>query len=61
MIEACDIDALTVKPKHELLEAFKVFLWSVAACNDGKLTNVKIEFLEKDPYIILDQTKIGLD
>jgi len=61
MVEACDVDALTSKPKSELLEAFKVWLWSVSACNDGKLANCKIEFSEKEPYIIVDESKIGID
>jgi len=61
LIESCDVDALTSKPESELLEAFKVWMWSLAACNGGKLENIKIAVLEKEPYINMDESKISIE
>jgi len=46
MIEACDIDGLLKAPDSPTHEAFKVWLWSVAARNAGKIEALKFEVKE---------------
>jgi len=55
MEEACDIDGLLHVPESPLFEATKIFLWSVAAANNGKIEALKLNISEKDPWITLDE------
>jgi hypothetical protein len=61
MIEATDVDALIPKPKDELLEAFKVFLWSVSATNDGHVEKARLEFGSEPPFITFDNSYLYVD
>jgi len=53
MIEATDVDGMLPEPGN-LLEALKVFLWSVSATNEGKFTTAKMDFFEEPPFASFD-------
>jgi hypothetical protein len=53
MIQATDVDGL-ISPPPTLLEAFKVFCWSVSAVNDAKFAEAKMEFGGEAPFCQFD-------
>jgi len=56
MVETTDVDGLVPHPEFLLVDAFKVFLWSVSACNAGKVAAINITLDEKvSPYINFEE------
>jgi len=60
MIESTDVDGLIPTPGN-LLEAFKVFMWSVSAVNDGKIADAKLEFTEEAPFFTFDRSRLYVE
>jgi len=60
MIESTDVDALLPTPGN-LLEALKVFLWSVSATNDGQLSKAKFEFTHEAPFAGFDNNYLYVE
>jgi len=60
MIESTDVDALIPTPGN-LLEALKVFLWSVSATNDGQVSKAKFEFSGEAPFATFDNNYLYVE
>jgi len=60
MIEACDVDGLIPTPGN-MLEAFKVFLWSVSGVNDGNYKKAKFEISGEAPFASFDNSYLYVE